>query len=168
MAKHHGNRMRKGSLIALYCAWLAAASAAWPAAASAAWGAAPEVGSPAPAFHLQDQFGAWHDLKDFRGKWVVLYFYPKDDTPGCTTQACEFRDTYERFREQGVEVIGVSPDPVKSHQKFKSKHELPFPLLADTEHKLAEAYGVWGEKKNMGRTYMGVTRSTFVIDPEGK
>ena len=125
-------------------------------------------GQPAPDLELESDTGDRVKLADFRGKTVVLYFYPKDDTPGCTTEACEFRDTYDRFRDQGVEVVGVSPDPVDSHQKFKSKHELPFPLLADTEHELAEAYGVWGEKKNMGRTYMGVTRSTFVIDPEGK
>jgi len=125
-------------------------------------------GQPAPDLELESDTGEPVKLADFRGKTVVLYFYPKDDTPGCTTEACEFRDTYDRFREQGVEVIGVSPDPVKSHQKFKSKHELPFPLLADPEHKLAEAYGVWGEKKYMGRKYMGINRSTFVIDPEGK
>jgi peroxiredoxin Q/BCP len=125
-------------------------------------------GQPAPDLELESDTGERVKLADFRGKTVVLYFYPKDDTPGCTTEACEFRDTYDRFREQGVEVIGVSPDPVKSHQKFKSKHELPFPLLADPEHKLAEAYGVWGEKKYMGRKYMGINRSTFVIDPEGK
>ena len=125
-------------------------------------------GQSAPDIELESDTGDRVKLADFRGKTVVLYFYPKDDTPGCTTEACEFRDTYDRFREQGVEVIGVSPDPVESHQKFKSKHELPFPLLADPEHKLADAYGVWGEKKNMGRTYMGITRSTFVIDPDGK
>src|SRR5437016_8386419 len=125
-------------------------------------------GSPAPDFELVSDADERVQLSALRGKPVVLYFYPKDDTPGCTTEACEFRDAYDRFRDQGVEVVGVSPDPVDSHQKFKSKHELPFPLLADTEHELAEAYGVWGEKKNMGRTYMGVTRSTFVIDPEGK
>jgi thioredoxin-dependent peroxiredoxin len=125
-------------------------------------------GQPAPDLELESDTGERVKLADFRGKTVVLYFYPKDDTPGCTTESCEFRDAYDRFREQGIEVIGVSPDPVKSHQKFKAKHELPFPLLADTEHKLAEAYGVWGEKKYMGRTYDGITRSTFVIDPEGK
>ena len=125
-------------------------------------------GQPAPDLELESDTGGRVKLADFRGKTVVLYFYPKDDTPGCTTEACEFRDTYDRFREQGVEVIGVSPDPVQSHQKFKSKHELPFLLLADPEHKLAEAYGVWGEKKYTGRTYMGINRSTFVIDPEGK
>jgi peroxiredoxin Q/BCP len=125
-------------------------------------------GQPAPDLELDSDSGERVKLADFRGKTVVLYFYPKDDTPGCTTESCEFRDTYDRFREQGVEVIGVSPDPVKSHQKFKSKHELPFPLLADTEHKLAEAYGVWSERSSRGRKYMGITRSTFVIDPEGK
>jgi peroxiredoxin Q/BCP len=107
-------------------------------------------------------------LSALRGKPVVLYFYPKDDTPGCTTEACEFRDAYDRFREQGVEILGVSPDTEASHQKFKSKYELPFTLLADPEHHAAEAYGVWKEKKNYGKTYMGVERSTFVIDADGK
>ena len=125
-------------------------------------------GQPAPDLELESDTGDRVKLADFRGKTVVLYFYPKDDTPGCTTEACEFRDTYDRFREQGVEVIGVSPDPADSHREFKSKHELPFPLLADPEHKLAEAYGVWGERSSMGRKYMGINRSTFVIDPEGK
>jgi len=107
-------------------------------------------------------------LSALRGKPVVLYFYPKDDTPGCTTEACEFRDAYDRFREQGVEILGVSPDTEASHQKFKSKHELPFTLLADPDHRTAEAYGVWKEKRNYGKTYMGVERSTFVIDADGK
>ena len=127
-----------------------------------------EQGRPAPDFELESDAGETVRLSDFRGRPVVLYFYPKDDTPGCTKQACGIRDSYAEFRNRGVAIFGVSPDPVQSHQKFKSKHELPFLLLADPEHKLAEAYGVWGEKKYMGRTYTGINRSTFVIDPEGK
>ena len=125
-------------------------------------------GSPAPDFDLAGDTGEHVKLSDLRGKPVVLYFYPKDDTPGCTTEACEFRDAYDRFREQGVEILGVSPDTEASHQKFKSKYELPFTLLADPEHEVAEAYGVWKEKRNYGKTYHGVERSTFVIDAEGK
>ena len=125
-------------------------------------------GSPAPDFDLAGDTGEHVKLSDLRGKPVVLYFYPKDDTPGCTTEACEFRDAYDRFREQGVEILGVSPDTEASHQKFKSKYELPFTLLADPEHEVAEAYGVWKEKRNYGKTYHGVDRSTFVIDAEGK
>ncbi len=124
-------------------------------------------GEPAPGFTLTSDSGAQVRLSDFRGKQVVLYFYPKDDTPGCTTEACEFRDSYDRFREQGIEVIGVSPDGAESHRKFKDKYELPFPLLADPDHAAAEAYGVWREKKNYGKTYMGIDRSTFVIGPDG-
>jgi thioredoxin-dependent peroxiredoxin len=165
MAKHHSNRVRKGSLIALYCAWLAAASATWLAAASAAWGAAPEVGSPAPAFHLQDQFGAWHDLKDFRGKWVVLYFYPKDDTPGCTTQACEFRDNIFAFNKLGAVILGISVDDVASHRQFAQEHGLPFTLLADSTKETAKTYGVL-------RSVLGLMeiarRETFIIDPQGR
>ena len=127
-----------------------------------------EEGAPAPDFELQSDEGETVALSALRGKPVVLYFYPKDDTPGCTTEACEFRDAYDRFREQGVEILGVSPDTEASHQKFKSKYELPFTLLADPEHQAAEAYGVWKEKKNYGKTYMGVERSTFVIDADGK
>jgi peroxiredoxin Q/BCP len=125
-------------------------------------------GQPAPDFELHDDAGRTVKLSDLRGTTVVLYFYPKDDTPGCTTESCEFRDAYDRFRERGVEVIGVSPDTVESHVKFKSKYELPFPLLADPDHAAAEAYGVWAEKTNYGKKYMGIVRSTFVIDPEGK
>jgi thioredoxin-dependent peroxiredoxin len=124
-------------------------------------------GRPAPDFELENDAGETVRLSDLRGKSVVLYFYPKDDTPGCTAEACEFRDAYDRFREKGVEVIGVSPDPVASHQKFKTKYELPFPLLADTDHAVADRYGVWGQKTYRGRTYMGVDRSTFVIAPDG-
>ena len=127
-----------------------------------------EEGAPAPDFELRSDEGETVTLSALRGKPVVLYFYPRDDTPGCTTEACEFRDAYERFRDQGVEILGVSPDTEASHRKFKSKYELPFTLLADPNHQAAEAYGVWKEKKNYGRTYEGVERSTFVIDAEGK
>jgi thioredoxin-dependent peroxiredoxin len=127
-----------------------------------------EEGAPAPDFELRSDEGETVTLSALRGKPVVLYFYPKDDTPGCTTEACEFRDAYDRFRDQGVEILGVSPDTEASHQKFKSKYELPFTLLADPEHQAAEAYGVWKEKRNYGKTYMGVERSTFVIDADGK
>jgi len=127
-----------------------------------------EEGAPAPDFELRSDEGETVTLSALRGKPVVLYFYPRDDTPGCTTEACEFRDAYDRFRDQGVEILGVSPDTEASHRKFKSKYELPFTLLADPNHQAAEAYGVWKEKKNYGRTYEGVERSTFVIDAEGK
>jgi thioredoxin-dependent peroxiredoxin len=127
-----------------------------------------EEGKQAPDFALENDAGETVRLSDLHGRSVILYFYPKDDTPGCTTEACEFRDAYDRFREQGVEVIGVSPDPAASHRKFKEKYELPFPLLADPDHVAAEAFGVWTEKKNYGKTYMGINRSTFVIDPDGK
>ena len=127
-----------------------------------------EEGAPAPDFELQSDEGETVTLSALRGKPVVLYFYPKDDTPGCTTEACEFRDAYDRFRDQGVEILGVSPDTEASHQKFKSKYELPFTLLADPDHHAAEAYGVWKEKRNYGKTYMGIERSTFVIVADGK
>jgi len=127
-----------------------------------------EEGAPAPDFELRSDEGETVTLSALRGKPVVLYFYPRDDTPGCTTEACEFRDAYDRFRDQGVEILGVSPDTEASHRKFKSKYELPFTLLADPNHQAAEAYGVWKEKKSYGRTYEGVERSTFVIDAEGK
>jgi peroxiredoxin Q/BCP len=124
-------------------------------------------GDPAPEFTLSSDTGEQVSLSDLRGKPVVLYFYPKDDTPGCTTQACGIRDAYAEFEQAGAVVLGVSPDGVESHVKFKAKYELPFTLLADPEHELAERYGVWGEKKYMGRTYMGVSRSTFVIGRDG-
>ena len=127
-----------------------------------------EEGAPAPDFELTSDEGETVTLSALRGKPVVLYFYPRDDTPGCTTEACEFRDAYDRFRDQGVEILGVSPDTEASHRKFKTKYELPFTLLADPGHEAAEAYGVWKEKKNYGRTYEGVERSTFIIDAEGK
>jgi thioredoxin-dependent peroxiredoxin len=127
-----------------------------------------EEGSPAPDVELASDSGETLRLSDLRGRPVVLYFYPKDDTPGCTTEACEFRDAYDLFRERGAEVIGVSPDDEESHRRFKGKHALPFTLLADPEHTAAEAYGVWVEKRMYGRTYMGVQRSTFVIDADGR
>ena len=127
-----------------------------------------EEGAPAPDFELTSDEGETVTLSALRGKPVVLYFYPRDDTPGCTTEACEFRDAYDRFRDQGVEILGVSPDTEASHRKFKTKYELPFTLLADPDHEAAQAYGVWKEKRNYGKTYMGVERSTFLIDADGK
>jgi thioredoxin-dependent peroxiredoxin len=126
-----------------------------------------EEGKPAPDFELTSDSGESVKLSDLRGKQVVLYFYPKDDTPGCTTQACGIRDAYAEFKAAGAIVLGVSPDDVRSHVKFKQKFDLPFALLADEGHQVAEEYGVWGEKKYMGRTYMGVDRSTFVIGEDG-
>jgi peroxiredoxin Q/BCP len=127
-----------------------------------------EEGKPAPDFELQSDTGETVRLSDFRGRPVVLYFYPKDDTPGCTTEACEFRDAYDVFRDRGAEILGVSPDDVRSHEKFKTKYELPFTLLADPDHSTAEAYDVWGERSFAGKKYMGINRSTFVIDKDGK
>ena len=126
-----------------------------------------EEGHPAPDFKLPSDSGETVRLSSLRGKPVVLYFYPKDDTPGCTTQACGIRDAYGEFERAGAVVLGVSPDDERSHGAFRDKYGLPFTLLADTEHEVAERYGVWGEKKYMGRSYMGVNRSTFVIDPDG-
>ena len=125
-------------------------------------------GTTAPAFKTTDANGEPVNLKDFRGKKVVLYFYPKDDTPGCTKEACSFRDAFSKFKKQGITILGVSPDSEKSHQKFTAKYNLPFTLLADTNHSIADAYGVYGEKKFMGRTYMGIHRTTFLIDEKGK
>ena len=126
------------------------------------------VGKQAPTFTLNNQQGEAVSLEDFKGKYVVLYFYPKDSTPGCTTQACDFRDSIEDFTALNAVILGVSPDNEASHQKFIAKHELPFDLLVDEEKEAAEAYDVWKLKKNFGREYMGIERSTFLIDPEGK
>jgi peroxiredoxin Q/BCP len=126
-----------------------------------------EEGKPAPDFELKSDSGESVKLSDLRGKQVVLYFYPKDDTPGCTTQARGIRDAYGEFEQAGAVVLGVSPDNEASHVKFKKKFDLPFTLLADEEHRVAEAYGVWAEKKFMGRKYWGVERSTFVIGEDG-
>lgn len=124
-------------------------------------------GDPAPDFETRDQDGNPVRLSDFRGKKVVLFFYPKDDTPGCTAEACDLRDNYDRFLAQGYAVLGVSVDDEQSHRKFIQKFNLPFPLLADTDHHLVNDYGVWGEKNMYGRTFMGITRKTFVIDEAG-
>ncbi|MBP7227565.1 MAG: thioredoxin-dependent thiol peroxidase [Longilinea sp.] len=126
------------------------------------------VHAPAPDFALSDAEGKIHRLSDYRGKRVVLYFYPKDDTPGCTTEACGFRDRYDAYREAGAVILGVSPDAPRSHAKFASKYDLPFPLLADEDHAVCAAYGVWGRKKFMGREYDGVLRTTFVIGEDGQ
>jgi peroxiredoxin Q/BCP len=127
-----------------------------------------EEGQEAPDFELTSDSGDRVRLSQYRGRPVVLYFYPKDDTPGCTKQACAIRDSYEDFEERGAVVLGVSPDEESSHVKFKAKHGLPFTLLADPTHEVSEQYGVWGERKYMGRTYMGIERSTFLIDPAGR
>jgi thioredoxin-dependent peroxiredoxin len=128
----------------------------------------PKAGDRAPAFNLPTDDGSTVSLAGLKGKKVVLYFYPKDDTSGCTTQACEFRDSWHTVQAAGAVVLGVSPDGVGSHAKFKRKFELPFPLLADEDHAVAEAYGVWGEKSMYGRKYMGILRTTFVIDEAGR
>ncbi len=125
------------------------------------------VGKPAPDFELPDQHGKPVRLSDFRGRWVVLYFYPKDMTPGCTQEACAFRDNFAEFEREGIVVLGVSADSVRSHQKFAEKYGLPFPLLADESHQVSEAYGAWQQKSMYGKTYWGVARITFIIDPSG-
>ena len=126
-----------------------------------------EIGKKAPAFSGNDQNGVKRTLKEFAGKKLVLYFYPKDDTPGCTAEACDLRDNYDKFIAAGYAIIGVSPDEEKKHQKFITKYELPFDLLADTDHSISEAFGVWVEKSMYGRKYMGIARTTFVIDEKG-
>jgi peroxiredoxin Q/BCP len=127
-----------------------------------------EVGQKAPQFSLPDETGKVHKLSDYRGKTVVLFFYPADDTPGCTLEACNFRDDYSEYSNAGAQLLGVSPDDVESHEKFKTKFNLPYPLLADEGHKVCELYGVWGDKSMFGKQYQGVIRSTFIIDPDGK
>lgn len=126
-----------------------------------------KIGTKAPAFTGVDQNGKSISLKDFKGKKVVLYFYPKDDTPGCTAQACNLRDHHSELLNKGFVVIGVSVDSVKKHKKFEEKYSLPFSLIADEDHAIVKSYGVWGEKKFMGKTYMGTTRTTFLIDESG-
>ena len=128
----------------------------------------PKEGSVAPNFAAKDENGETVRLKDLRGQRVVLYFYPKDDTPGCTKEACSFRDAFADFKKRDIKVLGVSKDSEASHKKFAAKYKLPFTLLADPDHSIADAYGVYGEKKFMGRTYLGVKRVTFLIDEKGK
>ena len=127
-----------------------------------------KIGDPAPEFELPDDSGETVRLSDYRGKRVVVYFYPKDDTSGCTRQACGFRDAYPEIEEANAVVLGISPDGAASHQQFKTKYDLPFTLLVDEDHAVAEAYGVWGEKSMYGRKYWGIIRRHFVIDEEGK
>lgn len=128
----------------------------------------PKEGSVAPDFSTTDAEGRNVSLKDFRGEKVVLYFYPKDDTPGCTKEACSFRDSFSDFKKRGIRILGVSPDKEASHKKFVDKYKLPFTLLVDTDHSIADAYGTYGQKKFMGRTYMGIKRTTFLIDEQGE
>ena len=126
-----------------------------------------DSGDPAPDFTLPDQDGAPFTLSDHRDARVIVYFYPKAFTPGCTTQACDFRDNHAAFEKAGYHVVGISPDPVKRLAGFRAKHDLPFPVLSDEDHAVAEAYGAWGTKKNYGREYQGIIRSTFVVAPDG-
>ena len=126
------------------------------------------VGSQAPGFSLPDQDGNTYSLESFRDQWVIVYFYPKDDTPGCTKEACSFRDMFHELKQHGIQVIGISKDNVNSHKKFVEKFQLPFLLLSDTEKTTIQAYGAWGVKKFMGREFDGILRNTYLIDPEGK
>jgi thioredoxin-dependent peroxiredoxin len=128
----------------------------------------PVAGDPAPEVALTDESGTLHRLADQRGRWTILYFYPKDDTPGCTIEACEFRDSNETIRERGADVWGVSPQGAASKRAFREKFGLPFTLLADENHDVAEKYGSWVEKQNYGKTYWGTARTTFLVDPDGK
>ena len=130
--------------------------------------AAVQVGQTAPDFTLSDQSGTAHHLAAYQGQWVLVYFYPKDDTPGCTKEACGLRDRFAEFRKIKAVVLGISADSVESHKKFADKFKLPFPLLADTQKHVVQAYGVWGEKQFMGKTYLGISRTSFLIDPKGK
>lgn len=125
-------------------------------------------GKLAPDFTVADQNGKSHTLSDYRGQWVLIYFYPKDDTPGCTKEACAIRDMMPNFKKLKLQIFGVSVDSVKSHKKFEEKYDLPFTLLADEDKKIVGKYGVWGKKKFMGREYMGTFRTSFLIDPKGK
>jgi peroxiredoxin Q/BCP len=128
----------------------------------------PAVGDPAPEIALPDEAGTVHRLADQRGRWTIVYFYPKDDTPGCTVEACEFRDANETIHERGADVWGISPQGAKSKRAFREKFGLPFLLLADEDHAVADAYGSWVEKQNYGKSYMGVARRTFLVDPSGR
>lgn len=128
----------------------------------------PAVGSKAPAWKLLDQDGKEHSSSDYKGQWIVLYFYPKDDTPGCTKEACSFRDNFPKFKKTQATVFGVSIDSPKKHTKFIEKFQLPFTLLSDEEKTVVNAYGLWAKKKFMGREYMGTLRTSFIINPEGK
>jgi thioredoxin-dependent peroxiredoxin len=127
-----------------------------------------EAGTNAPAFSLPDQYGKVHQLADYKGKWVLLYFYPKDMTPGCTVEACNFRDDFPAFGNLDAVILGVSKDSIARHKKFAEKYDLPFTLLSDEDGTICEAYGVWKEKSMYGKTFMGINRSTFLIDPDGK
>lgn len=127
-----------------------------------------KVGDKAPLFELPDQDNKLHKLSDFKDSWVLVYFYPKDDTPGCTTEACSVRDNFSELGKAGLRVVGISTDTTQSHKKFEQKYDLNFTLLADADKKVVEDYGVWGEKKFMGKTYLGTKRTSFLIDPEGK
>ncbi|HVZ66753.1 MAG TPA: thioredoxin-dependent thiol peroxidase [Patescibacteria group bacterium] len=122
----------------------------------------------APSFELPDQNGEIHKLSDYLNKWLIVYFYPRDDTPGCTKEACSFRDSSSEFKKLGVEVVGISKDTVRSHKKFETKYKLNFTLLADPEHKVIEAYGAWGRKKFMGREFDGTLRNTYIVNPKGE
>ena len=164
-----GERHGPSPMFARVLSWLALAAVAFGlpslVLADDASGATPKVGQPAPAFKLQDQAGKWHQLSDYKGKWVALYFYPKDDTPGCTTQACSFRDNVFAFNKEGAVILGISVDDVASHKAFAEKHGLPFTLLADADKDVTKRYGLL-------KTYMGVMemarRDTFIIDPQGR
>lgn len=127
-----------------------------------------KVGQKAPSFKLPDQDGIMHQLKDYAGQWLLIYFYPKDDTPGCTTEACSLRDNLPKFKKGQAAIVGVSVDSVKSHNKFAIKYKLPFTLLADENKEMVEKYGVWAEKSMYGRKYMGTLRTSFLVDPTGK
>ncbi len=139
-----------------------------PSKSSASDNGPVEVGKNAPAFTLKDQDGKTHKLSGYKGQWVVIYFYPRDNTPGCTIQACGFRDNHEKLIGRGAVVLGVSPDDETAHQKFARKRALPFPLLVDPEQKIASKYGVWQQKKLFAKKYMGIVRTTYLIDPDGK
>ncbi len=123
---------------------------------------------PAPDFSLPDQDGKTHKLADYRGKWLVIYFYPKDETPGCTAEACSFRDEYKYIQDQGAEIVGISRDSVKSHKKFATKYQLNFPLLSDESAEVIKAYNAWGERSMFGKAFVGIIRSTYIINPDGQ